>query len=214
MFLSNCTRPDLSYAVNYASRFASDPSMEHWKFVKHIMRYVSATSSVGLVYKCTNQFNIKFFSDSDFASDTVSSKSTTGNITIINGTPVQWVSSRQGPISLSSTEAEIIALTTCAKNAIHFTALLNGLEIKNDLPAKIYGDNSSANLIVTNNINSSRTKHMSVKYNFIKDHIESKRITIIKVHTAENLADFLTKALSHVKLNSLMNIINIKRLHD
>ena len=78
------------------------------------------------------------------------------------------------------------------------------------LPLKIFGDNNAANSIVSNNINSNRTKHMTVKYAFIKSLIDSKQIQIHRVDSAENRADILTKALPKVAINIHKSNLNLE----
>ena len=223
LYLANCTRPDISYAVSYAARFSSDPTTKHWNYVKHILKYVKSTLETGIIYKKCKSLTIETFSDSDFASDTEQCKSTTGNITLINGSPTnsnnsqqQTVynssvnSNKQSTIALSTTEAETIALTSAVRNVLYLNKIFSDLKLNVKLPLKIFGDNNAANSIVSNNINSNRTKHMTVKYAFIKSLIDSKQIQIHRVDSAENRADILTNALPKVAINIHKSNLNLE----
>ena len=210
LYLANCTRPDISYAVSYAARFSSDPTTKHWNYVKHILKYVKSTLETGIIYKKCKSLTIETFSDSDFASDTEQCKSTTGNITLINGSPISWNSNKQSTIALSTTEAETIALTSAVRNALYLNKIFSDLKLNVKLPLKIFGDNNAANSIVSNNINSNRTKHMTVKYAFIKSLIDSKQIQIHRVDSAENRADILTKALPKVAISIHKSNLNLE----
>ena len=124
LYLANCTRPDISYAVSYSARFSSDPTTKHWNYVKHVLKYIiKSTLETGIIYKKCKSLTIESFSDSDFASDTEQCKSTTGNITLTNGSPISWTSSKQSTIALSTTEAEIIALTSVVRNALYLNKI-------------------------------------------------------------------------------------------
>ena len=181
------------YIVSYAAIFSSDPTTKHWNYVKHILKYIKSTLETGIIYKKCESLTIESFSDSDFASDTEQCKSTTGNITLIDGSPISWKSSKQSTIALSTTEAELIALTSAVRNSLYLNKIFSDIKINVKLPLKIFGDNNAANSIVSNDINSNRIKHMTVKYAFIKSLVDSKKIQIHRVDSAENRTDMLTK---------------------
>lgn len=210
LFLANSTRPDLTFPVSYASRFSSDPSVTHWKFVKHILRYLNSTRTVGIIYKFCKDVKIKFHADADFASDTVDLKSTTGNVVLFNESPVSWTSIKQSIVAISTTDAEIISLTSCVRTALNFKNLLKDLQVKFELPLEISGDNNSANTIVTNNVKSNKTKHLLVKYSFIKDNIDRNLVKIIRVDSCNNRADLLTKSLPRVKFSLHLQEMNVE----
>ena len=209
LFSANSTRPDLIFPVSYASRFSSDPSITHWKYVKHILRYLNATRNFRITYKSCENDQIEFHADADFASDTVDYKSTTGNVVLFNKSPVSWMSCKQTVVAISTTDAEIISLTSCVRTAIHFNKLLNDLQLKQKLPLEIFGDNNSANMIVTNNVKSNRTKHILVKYAFVKDNIDKNLVKIIRVDSCRNRADMLTKSLPRVTLALHLQEMNV-----
>ncbi len=118
MFSMVETRPDIAFATSVVSRFAKNPSRQHTEAVKTIMRYLKATRNLGITYGGEEgDLIIKGFSDSDWASDHASRKSTSGFVFMLNGGPVSWYSKRQATVALSSREAEYVALILAAKEA-------------------------------------------------------------------------------------------------
>ena len=120
------TRPDITFATLVVSRFANNPSRQHTEAVKTIMRYLKATRTLVITYgkEEGGDLIIKGYSDSDWAGDHATRKSTSGFFFMLNGGPVSWCSKRQATVALSSTEAEYLALTLAAKVATWMRLLL------------------------------------------------------------------------------------------
>lgn len=113
------TRPDLSYAVGVASRFMERPTVMHFKAVKQILRYIKGTMDYGLVYAAgTGALKIIGYTDSDLAGDLDDWRSTGGMAFYINQSLVAWSSQKQKTVALSSCEAEFMAATTAACQAL------------------------------------------------------------------------------------------------
>ena len=125
------TRPDIAFATLVVSRFAKNPSHHHSEAVKTILCYLKATRSIGITYggEQGGDLVIKGYSDSDWAGDYATRKSTSGFIFMLNGGPVSWCSKRQATVALSSTEAEYVALTLAAKEATWLRLLLTKLSL-------------------------------------------------------------------------------------
>lgn len=110
MFLTQLTRPDISYVVNFLSRFTVCYSTEHWTALKRIFRYLQGTIDHGILYKRTEQENsLTAYSDADYAADTESRRPTSGYVFTIAGGCISWASQRQSVVALSTTESEYIA---------------------------------------------------------------------------------------------------------
>lgn len=139
MFSMVETRPDIALSTSVASRFAKNPSHQHTEAVKTILKYLKGTRMQGIVYGGEDELKILGYSDSDWAGDKESRKSTSGYIFMLNGGPVSWCSKRQSTMALFSTEAEYIALTLAAKEATWLRLLLAklGLLDPNDQHAQI-----------------------------------------------------------------------------
>lgn len=117
MFSMVETMPDIAFATSVANRFAKNPGHQHTEAVKTILRYLKGSRERGITYGGQEELLVEGYSDSDWAGDKESRKSTSGFIFMLNGGPVSWCSKKQSTVALSSTEAEYIALTLAAKEA-------------------------------------------------------------------------------------------------
>ncbi|CAK1594594.1 unnamed protein product [Parnassius mnemosyne] len=192
MFLSTVSRPDISYSLNVVSRYLNNPSKDHVNAVKRIIRYLLKTKDVCITYNCNKE--LVGFSDSDFASDIDSRKSNTGYIFMMNGGPVSWASRKQNTVALSTTESEYMAASEAAKEILWLRQLLIDID-EPQLVITLCIDNQSAIKLIHNPIYHKRTKHIDIRYNFIREKVEQNVINVQYVKSSNQLADFLTKAL-------------------
>uniref|UniRef100_A0A3Q7GI83 Reverse transcriptase Ty1/copia-type domain-containing protein n=1 Tax=Solanum lycopersicum TaxID=4081 RepID=A0A3Q7GI83_SOLLC len=123
MYAMVCTRPDSAHAVSVVSRFMGQPGREHWQAVKRIFRYLRGTSDVGLIYGGDTQCLVTGYSDSDYAGDVDTRRSMTGYVFTLGGSVVSWKATLQPTVTLSTTEAEYMALTEAAKEGIWLKGL-------------------------------------------------------------------------------------------
>uniref|UniRef100_A0AAV1THG6 Reverse transcriptase Ty1/copia-type domain-containing protein n=1 Tax=Peronospora matthiolae TaxID=2874970 RepID=A0AAV1THG6_9STRA len=111
MHLTTATRPDIAFAVSYVSRFMENPQEEHWVAVKRIFRYLQGTKMHRICYKPNAKIDSRGYSDADWAGDLADRKSTSGYVFMLLGAPASWGSKKQPSVSLSTSEAEYIALS-------------------------------------------------------------------------------------------------------
>lgn len=111
MYLSQCTRPDICFAVNKLSRFNANPGPRHWSAVKHLLRYLRGTTKLKLNFTKDVNNSITGYTDADWAASVDDRKSTTGYVFTAQGGAISWCSKRQPTVALSSCEAEYIALS-------------------------------------------------------------------------------------------------------
>ena len=201
MYLANGTRPDITFAVHYLSRFQSNPKQEHWVMVKHVFRYLRGTVNLGLKY-CGKIDGISAYADSDFASDLDSRKSTSGLVVCMFGDPIVWSSRKQECIALSTTEAEYVAMTEAAREIVFIHALSSEIKIPISLPITLFEDNTSA-IKLSKTLENKRTKHVEVKYHFIRKLVADKFILPVHIKSEHQTADILTKPLEKNKLRVL-----------
>ncbi|KAE8730652.1 putative galacturonosyltransferase 6 [Hibiscus syriacus] len=194
MFAMICTRPDIAQAVGVVSRYMANPGKEHWNTVKRILRYIKGTSNVALCYGGSNLL-INGYVDSDYAGDLDKSKSTTGYVFKVAGGAVSWVSKLQSVVATSTTEAEYVAATQASKEAIWLKMLLEELG-HNQEYVSLFCDSQSALHLARNPAFHSRTKHIRVQYHFIREKVEEGTVDMQKIHTKDNIADFMTKAIN------------------
>lgn len=122
-FVAITARPDIVFAVNVASRFQNKPTQAHWNAVKRIIQYLKQTVNYCISYEFGKNINLAGYSDTDYAEDADTRRSTTGYVFLLNGSAITWSSRRQSSVSLSTTEAEFVAgssatRTNLAKSAV------------------------------------------------------------------------------------------------
>jgi len=196
-YISIHTRPDISFAVNQAARKMKNPSIADWQKAKRILRYLQGTKELQLTLSKEKPPELKGYSDASYAEEK-DRKSTSGYVFMKNGGPISWKSSKQHIIALSSTEAEYISLTDAANEAMWLRNF--DREIKNQSnTVEIFEDNQSAIHLSSDNIFSHRTKHIEVRYHFIREKVLNKDIKLTYCPTDLMIADIFTKPLDRVK---------------
>jgi hypothetical protein len=195
-FAMRVSRPDIAYAVSTLSKFLSNPGIEHYHQLHHLLRYIRGTTHHSLSFGLSDQ-GLVGYSDSDFASDKDDSRSIGGYVYYLFGTPISWRSQKQSVVATSSTEAEYIALSNAAREQIHLTQLLHdfGLDSSLILPTVLYGDNNGSRALTKNPQFHDRAKHIRVRYHFIRDLVNDGTIKIPYISTHDMVADIFTKSL-------------------
>jgi transposase InsO family protein len=198
MYLMLGTRPDLAAAVGILSQFASSPGPQHWVAVKRVLRYIKQTADFQLTLGGSSPGSVilEGWSDADWAGDVSTRRSTSGYAFTLGQGVISWSSKRQTCVSLSSTEAEYVAIANAARELVWLRSLLAELSHKQKEPTVLHEDNQGAIALVKNPINHARTKHIDIAYHFIRDLYERKILFPIYCKTSEMAADALTKALS------------------
>ncbi|KAE8692180.1 putative ROP-interactive CRIB motif-containing protein 6 [Hibiscus syriacus] len=166
MYAMVCTRIDISQAVGVVSRYMHNPGEGHWQAVKWFLRYLQQTMDVGLVFEQDEALGqcMVGYVDSDYAGDLDKRRSTIGYLFTLAKAPVSWKSTLQSTVALSTTEAEYMAVSEAS--AIH---------------------------LAKNQVYHSRTKHIDVRYHFVREIFEEGKILLQKIATSENPADMMTK---------------------
>lgn len=205
-----CTRPDICYAVNQVAQYSSAPNKSHWEAIKRIFRYLSSTSEHGLCFGPTKTLNhLKAYADADYAGNMDTRRSTTGFVFLMNGGPVTWATQRQRCTSLSTTEAEYIAQSEAAKEVVWARRLLEGLGFEQTQPTPFMCDNMSSIRLVKNPELHRRSKHIDVRYHFVREQQENKTINVLYTPSVSQLADLFTKALPAPVFQTLRHAIGM-----
>ena len=207
------TRPDLAASIGILGKFMSNPGTEHWTALKRVLRYIKGTLDVGLQFNGCSQESVDLigYADADWAGDITERKSTSGYVFKVCGALVSWRSKRQEVIALSSTEAEYIALSFAAQELLWLKAFLTDLGY-NQEENLLHEDNQGAIALTRNPENYSRTKHIDVRYHFIRNLIQKKQIKVDYCPTAEMLADLMTKGLHRLRFRELCKKLGIVEL--
>ncbi|CAL1353780.1 unnamed protein product [Linum trigynum] len=205
MYAMVCTRPDLAHAVSVVSRFMIQPGKEHWQAVKRMFRYLKGTPDVGISFGSDTECLVSGYSDSDYAGDVDTRRSMTGYVFTLGSSVVSWKATLQSAVTLSTTEAEYMALTEAAKEGIWLKGLVGDLGLHHD-QALVYCDSLSAICLAKDQVHHERTKHIDVRYHFLRT---EKRIKVKKVGTADNPADMFTKPVPHGKFQHCLDLLNV-----
>jgi phosphopantetheinyl transferase (holo-ACP synthase) len=203
LYIANCTRPDISFAVGMLCRYMSKPGKEHLSAAKSVLKYLAGSLSLGLLYK-RNQFNLIGYCDSDLAGELPGRKSTSGYAFLLGGACIAWSSRLQSVVAQSTAEAEYMAAAMATKEALWLKALMGefGLHVST---VNLLCDNEAAIAIANNPIISQRAKHIDMQYHFIRDRIARKEIMLTHVASKANASDVLTKPLSFDLLTSCIS---------
>ena len=214
LFLSQVSRPDIAYAVNFGSRFLTNPKRAHWNLIKRIIRYIKRTFNYGLYFDSNAQLSLEIFSDADYAGDTETRRSTSGYLFKYGSAVVSWTSQRQKCVSLSSTEAEYIAASEAVKGIMWITLLIKSLSTTGGEQPILYIDNQSAIRLVKNPEFHKRTKHIDVRYHFIREKYEDGLFLLQFIGTEDQIADILTKPLVKDRFEKLRSAIGVTTIKE
>ncbi|KAJ0169668.1 hypothetical protein K1T71_014853 [Dendrolimus kikuchii] len=211
LYLSLNSRPDITYAVSYLARFLDKPTASLWKAGKRILRYIRGTQDKGLIYKKCDKYckQLIGYSDADWAADSTDRKSTSGCAVFYSGNLVHWITKKQTAVALSTAEAEYVAAAQSVTELIYLKGILCDLTSQNDLPTLLLIDNQSSIKLIENFENGKRSKHIDIKFHYIKDMVHKRLVSVKYVPTGENVSDLFTKALPKIKHNYLINKLHL-----
>jgi hypothetical protein len=216
MYAMVCTRPDVAYALSMCSRYQSNPGEAHWSAAKNILKYLRRTKDDFLVYGGDEKLIVQGYTDASFQTDRDGFESQSGYVFILNGGAVSWKSSKQDTIADSTTEAEYIAASEAAKEAVWIRKFLDELGVVPSIsvPIDIYCDNNGAIAQAKEPSSSSKSRHVMRKYHLIRRIITMGDIRMCKVHTDDNIADPLTKPMPRPKHESHTRAKGLKHIGE
>ena len=209
LYLATKTRPDICFAVGKLARYCSNPSKVHWLAAKGVIRYLKGTVNYGLLYSRSEAGTCVGFSDADWAGDLTDRKSTSGYTFQMSGASVSWLSSKQTCVALSTAEAEYLALSKAAQEAIWLQQFLASLKFPCDEPMLIHEDNQAAISISKEFVCSKRTKHIDIKFHYVRDQVNDNKIVIDYCSSSEMVADILTKGLTYDKFAKFRKMLGL-----
>ena len=128
MYLANCTRPDIAFSVNLLARYSSAPTRRHWKGIQHILRYLSGTTNMGLLYSNKSKEKPLGYADAGYLSDPHKARSQTGYVFNYNGTAISWRSVKQTMVATSSNHSEIIAIHEASHECIWLRSMIHHIQ--------------------------------------------------------------------------------------
>jgi hypothetical protein len=196
------TRSDIQFSVCLCARFQASPRTSHRQAVKRIFRYLRHTPDFGLSYSASSSLALHGFSDADFTRCRLDRKSNSGTCQFWGSSLVSWSSRKLSSAAQSTTEAEYVAIPSCCSQLLWITYTMSDFgEEYTHVPLQC--DSTSAISVAKNPMLHSKTKHIEVRYNFLRDNVEKGRITLIHVPTHDQLANIFTKPLDQATFTHL-----------
>ncbi|KAF5391957.1 hypothetical protein D9757_003238 [Collybiopsis confluens] len=212
MWCQLATRPDLSFTVGLLSRFQSNPGIEHWKALMHVVGYIKNTIDYGIVFSRDCPLKPFGYVDASYGDDPDTRRSTSGQVFIMAGGPVSWSSKRQATVALSTVEAEYVSLSRGAQQLRWMFAWMEEIGMEQERPGHLKGDNEGSVSLTKNTHGHHRVKHIDLRLHYIRELVASKEITVDSIRGTENPADLFTKPLprdTHYRYLKDLNIIQI-----
>ena len=207
LYASTNTRPDIAFATGFLCRAMSRPTPELFDDALRVLGYLYRSREIGLRYD-PSTLPLSGMSDSDWAVK----HSTSGFVFSFGSACISWASKKQPSVALSSCEAEIMAGSEAAKEAIYLSNFLSELGFGPTSPVELALDNRAAIDLSYNPEHHPKTKHIARRHFFIRECVEEGRLRVPYVATTENMADFFTKPLPAKTFFFMRDkIMNVKR---
>jgi hypothetical protein len=205
---SLATRPDIAFAVSTVARFSANPRMVHWNAVKRIFHYLAGTHDLWLTYgeaRCT----LVGYADAN-GSMTKDRCAITGYVFLIDGRAVSWSLKKQEIVSLSTTESEYVAAMHGMKEALWLRNLLAEVFEPLSDTTTLFLDNQSAIALTRDHQFHTCTKHIDVRYHFIRWVVENGALRLVYCPMADMVTDALTKALPSPKVKHFAECLGLR----
>ncbi|KRY91249.1 Retrovirus-related Pol polyprotein from transposon TNT 1-94 [Trichinella pseudospiralis] len=212
MFLMTATRPDIAYAVSTVAQVMDKPTIKAWQAVKRIFRYLRGTADYGLLYQAKGEGFLKGYSDADYAGDVTTRRSRTGVVCMCAGEAVLWHSQKQRSVALSTTEAEYVAASEATKDMMWLMTLFAEVTEVKQKPI-LFADNMGAVKLSKNPEFHKRSKHIDVRFHFVREKYNEGKIDIQHIDSENQKADILTKALPKTRFQNLRRQLGIVSEH-
>lgn len=177
-----------------------------------MVRYLAGTKTLRLKMSSTsvNDNRLVTTTDADWAEDRVDRKSNSGYVVQLNGGTISWCCRKQNIVTQSSAEAEFVAMTEAVKEAMWIKEASSELCEQGDQPLLVFTDSQSAMAMTDNQNFSNRTKHVDIKYHFVKDMVKKNELKLCYVPTDVNVADIMTKPLGETKTEQLRRLVGLE----
>ncbi len=203
------TRPDLCFPVSLLARFQSNPGLEHWKALLHVLGYVKGTMDVGIAFSRDQPLTPIGFVDADYGGCRDTARSTSGYVFTMAGGPICWSSKRQATVALSTVEAEYVSLTRAAQQMMWILSWMDEVELPQPRPGILYGDNQGAVALTTNTRSHQKVKHIRIREHFIRELVNGGELRVDFIRGNVNPADMFTKPLPRDTHHGYLDMLSI-----
>ena len=197
LYLAGATRPDISSIVRQLSKFLGNPGPAHWQACKRLMRYLAGTADKKLHFYKGDKIELQAYCDADWAADRDARRSVTGYACFLSpgSAAVDWRSTGQHSVALSTMEAELMALAEVVKAVVHLRGLLAEIDEMQHGATLVHEDNTACIAVANNTTSSRRAKHIDLRYFYVRELVLNEVIKIVHSASVDMVADVLTKAL-------------------
>ena len=209
MYIMLGTRPDVAYAVTKMAQHAANPSQDHLNRALHICRYLAGTSKYALVYNGNTNKGLVACADSDWASNPVDRRSTTGYMVKLADAIFSWNLRAQRTVALSSTEAEYMSLSDTSRQLVWIKALLSELGV-NMGPIPLCGDNQGSIFMASNPVQERRIKHIDIRFHYVREVVQQRKVELFFINGSDNPADMFTKNLGRIKFTQFRATLGLQ----
>ena len=211
LYLSTNTRPDIAASVSILSQRVVNPRNVDMVELKRLIRYIKGTMTAKLrLSSCDRHGEFIGYSDANWGEDRKDRKSNSGYYTTLNGGAIAWCCRKQNIVTLSSAEAEYVALTETAKEMMWTRDVLKQFTGEEPRIMKIMTDSQSAMAMTDSQRFNQRSKHIDIRYHFIRDMVKKKELILAYVSTQVNIADMMTKPLGSNRIQQLREMAGIE----
>ena len=205
LYLTTCTRPDLSFVISELSRHFAEPAEDHWLTVKHVLRYIKGTKDQKLTFSKdeSGTLGLQVYADADWAADITTRRSTTGYCVKLSSQSglIAWKTRKQQTVALSTCEAEYMSLAAAMKECLYLEQFLRDLDKSTYNQTTVYEDNQGTIAVARNPVHRQRCKHIDIKYHFIREIVNNEKVLLKYCPTEEMVADLMTKPSTKHKLS-------------
>ncbi len=198
IYLSIGTRPEIGYAISVLSRRMTTPPEKMWKIAKSVLRYLNGTLDYGIQFGGNN--NLVGYSDADWGADKETRRSRTGYLFKFGG-PISWKSCLQKMVATSTMNAEYLALHPAVQEGVWLQMIMSELGFKVNLPIEINEDNQGCVAFAKNPGSHDRTKHIDIKYHFVREKLEDGTFVVKYCNTEDMLADIFPKPFDGTQIS-------------
>jgi hypothetical protein len=215
LHLSIHTRPDITYAVGVLSRYSTKVSLAACEMCVYVLRYIRCTVDNCIIFS-GSKFDLHVFTDADWAGDRVTKRSTTGYIVFAGGGPIIWSSKLQTTVATSSMESEYMAMYGGMQELVWIRGVLSELSLTSLFSKSIqfYIDSQSAEDLASNPVSHKRSKHISIKYHWIREHVDPEGLATARLYhvcSEDQVSDIFTKIVTGLNFEKHEKTITGKR---
>lgn len=210
LFVAQRTRPDILFTVIALSQYNNNPGYIHWTRLCQLTRYLLSTSEYGITYHGDQNLQLTIYCDSDWGADRDTRKSTSGYILYLGSCPISWRSLKQKSVSLSTMEAEYVAISEAVKELLWILPIIKELKVINLTTPVILCDNQSAIFYSHNSVENQRSKHIDIKFHFVREKLSEGMFILKYVQSNRNVADIFTKLLPKSNFDNCIQKLMLK----